>query len=273
MCSAKPGGFIKLAQNIIYRNPPLIVVRIVSLAPSNTEILYALGAQDQIAGVTRYCDYPAEARVKPIVSGWSDVDVKKIAALKPDLVLTSSIVQANAAKTLRQEGLPVIHLDPTSLEDVFETFLKIGHAVNAGTKARELIINTDKKLAAIVQQNTVKGKRIYVEEWHKPPTAAANWVPDLLKLLGCEAVTRSGIPSHEITAEQITQFNPDAIVLSWCGFGTSATANQLLERDGWQELNAIKNNNVFIIDDSFLNRPGPRLVEGLRVLAEIAKRC
>jgi len=248
-------------------------MRIVSLAPSNTEILYALGAQNQITGVTRYCDYPVEARTKPIVSGWSDVDVKKIAELKPDLVLTSSIVQANTAASLREAKMQVIHLDPKSLEDVFETFLKIGHAVNAGTKARELIINTDKKLAAIAQAHPKTAKRIYVEEWHKPPTASANWVPDLLRLLGCEAVTRSGIPSHEITAEQITQFNPDAIVLSWCGFGTSATANQLLEREGWQELNAIKNNNVFVIDDSFLNRPGPRLVEGLRVLAEIAKRC
>jgi iron complex transport system substrate-binding protein len=247
-------------------------MRIVSLAPSNTEILYALGAQDSIAGVTRYCDHPQEARTKPIVSGWADVDVKKIAALKPDLVLTSSIVQQNIAQSLRDAKLPVMHLDPRNLEQVFESFLKMGHAVNAGTKAQELIHKTDRRLAELA--NGIKaGKRIYVEEWHNPPTASANWVPDMLRLLGCTAIVNSGIPSRPVTAEEVKAFDPDAIVLSWCGFGIKTDANQLLEREGWAGLRAVQDNKVFIVDDSFLNRPGPRLTEGLRVLTEVVKRC
>jgi iron complex transport system substrate-binding protein len=242
------------------------------LAPSNTEILYALGAQDSIIATTRFCDYPAAAISKPKISGWSDVDAKKVAALKPDLVLTSSIVQAKTAQALREAGVNVTHIDPKTIDEVMETFTKVGYSVNRAATGRELAYNVRDKLA-VMSKCCNYGKKIYVEEWHKPPTASANWVPDMLTLLGCKAITRSGIISHEVTTEQVAQFDPDAIVLSWCGFGTKADANQLLEREGWDGLRAVQNNNVFIVDDSFLNRPGPRLVEGLRVLKEIASRC
>ena len=247
-------------------------MRIVSLAPSNTEILYALGAQDNLVAVTRFCDYPADAKDKPRVSGWTDVDVPKIAALKPDLVLTSSIVQAKIAHDLRAAGLQVIHLDPKSLEDVLESFLKIGHAVNRGEAARKLIIETEEALAKIVRGVTL-GKKVYVEEWHQPPTASANWVPDLLQLIGCQSMVSSGAPSKPVLTEDVQTFNPDAIVLSWCGFGTKADEVSVTQRAGWQQLAAVQKGNIFILDDSLLNRPGPRLVEGLKLLIEVAKQA
>lgn len=247
-------------------------MRIVSLAPSNTEILYALGAQDSIVAVTRFCDYPADAKDKPRISGWTDVDVPKIVALKPDLVLTSSIVQAKIAQALKAEGLTVIHLDPKSLEDVLETFLKIGHAVNRGEAARKLIIETEEALAKLVQGVSL-GKKVYVEEWHEPPTASANWVPDLLTLIGCAGIVKSGDYSKPTATEDVQRFNPDMMVLSWCGFGTKADAESVTQRDGWQQLDAVQKRNIFILDDSLLNRPGPRLVQGLKLLIEAAKQA
>ena len=247
-------------------------MRVVSLAPSNTEILYALGAQDSIIATTRFCDFPVEAKAKPKISGWTDVDVSKIKALKPDLVLTSSIVQENIAKQLRAEGMTVLHVDPRAIGDIGETFLKVGHAVNCGIAARELIGKTEDAMKAMAKGANFN-KKIYVEEWHQPPTPAANWVPDMLQLLGCKSVVRSGVPSQPVSFDNVKAFDPDAIVLSWCGIGTKADANQLLQREGWDQLRAVQNNAVFIVDDSLLNRPGPRLVEGLRVLKEIASKC
>jgi len=247
-------------------------MRIVSLAPSNTEILYALGAQDNIVAVTRFCDYPADAKDKTRISGWTDVDVPKIVALKPDLVLTSSVVQAKIAQALKAEGLTVIHLDPKNLEDVLETFLKIGHAVNRGETARKLIIDTEEALAKVAKGVDL-GKKIYVEEWNEPPTASANWVPDLLQLIGCKSIVKSGQYSAPTSTEDVQKFNPDAIVLAWCGFGTKADEQSVVQRDGWGQLDAIQKGNVFILDDSLLNRPGPRLVEGLKLLIEVAKQA
>lgn len=247
-------------------------MRIVSLAPSNTEIIYALGAQDQLIGVTRFCDFPADAKNKPRVAGWTDVDVAKIAALKPDLALTSTVVQAEIAKKLKDAGVPVIHLNPITLEDVLESFLKIGNAVNRGTAARELIIKTDEALAKLVKGVNLN-KKIYVEEWHQPPTASGNWVTDLLRLVGVTPILKPGELSRTIATEDVKRYDPDGIVIAWCGMGTKADANQLLQRDGWPELNAVQKNNVFVMDDSLLNRPSPRLVEGLRVIIEAAQRC
>lgn len=244
-------------------------MRIVSLAPSNTEILYALGAEHDLIAVTRFCDHPRQARQKQAVSGWTDVDIEKIAGLNADLIITSTIVQAEIAKKLKERGMPVLHLNPVTLDDVFESFLLIGVAINKAEDAKKLVDKTKRELGAAAAGQQF-GKKLYVEEWHKPPTASGNWVTDLLHLIGCPSVLKHGEISRPVTAEEVRRYNPDAIVLSWCGFGTKARPDWVREREGWNTIPAVQKGKIFILDDSLLNRPGPRLVAGLKGLIRIA---
>jgi len=241
-------------------------MRIISLAPSNTEILYSLGLEDSIVGVTRFCDYPADAKNKEKVGGWIDVDYGKIKKLNPDLVITSTFVQKKISDELKKTGIKVLHVDPVSLENVFESILVIGDATNKGENSRFLVENMKKRINMIKKGEKEK---VYAEEWHKPPTVCGNWVPELIEAAGGISLGEKNIHSYEVSTEQVKEFNPDHMIVTWCGFGESAKIEWIKEREGWIEINAIKNNKIHIFDDSLLNRPGPRLVEGMELIAKM----
>ncbi len=110
--------------------------------------------------------------------------------------------------------------------------------------------------------------KIYVEEWHRPPTIAGNWVPALVKIAGGASIIKEGVVSHEVNYEQIKRLNPKIVLLSWCGFGDSKSVLELYEQRGWK-LGA----EVYVINDSLLNRPGPRLVEGAREIFRLINKA
>lgn len=249
-------------------------MKIISLAPSATEILFELGLGDKIIGRTRFCNYPEEAKDIPIVGGWLDIDYDKLAKMEPDYVMTSTFVQDNIVKELKSRNLHVVHFDPVTFDDVMESILSIGKIFDRYEKA---VVIVDKMKARIlsIQAKLIKinqSKNIYVEEWHMPPTASGNWVPDMLKLIKANSITTSGKRSTEVTAKQLQEFEPEKIILSWCGFGSTIKPEfieQLKKREGYAGLDAIALHRIFVLDDSLLNRPGPRLVEGLERLARI----
>lgn len=246
-------------------------MKIVSLAPSNTEILYALGLGSDIIAVTRFCDYPEEAQNKPKVGGWSDADSEKVATLHADLVVTSSIVQEKIFHALLHKGVNVVHFDPRTLEQIFESMVMLGKITSRETQAHELVKTVRKKMSVLSQREANRDykPRVYVEEWHKPPTVSGNWVPKITELAGgIHGLIKEGEISKEISTEEIVAFNPEVIIISWCGFHDKANKTWVLERKGWESIEAIKNKKVFVFDDSLLNRPGPRLVEGLQKLIE-----
>ena len=109
--------------------------------------------------------------------------------------------------------------------------------------------------------------RLYIEEWHNPPYASGNWVPELARIAGCmQFPVEPGALSPQVTLEQVAAFDPEMIVVSWCGAGALADRKLLMERPGWDALRAVQSRNVRVIDDSLLNRPGPRLIEGAQHL-------
>ncbi len=114
--------------------------------------------------------------------------------------------------------------------------------------------------------------RVYSEEYHKPPTVAANWVPELISIAGGTPMSKPGILSYRVTAEQVNAFDPDMIVLHWCGFGVNSRSTDVCTREGWEGIRAVTTNTVRIVDDMFLNRPGPRLWKGAVLLHEEIKR-
>ncbi len=244
-------------------------MRLLSLAPSNTEIVAALGAVAELVAVTRYCDHPAEIIGLPTVGGWTDVDDARIAALKPDLILTSTSVQHAAEARFAAFGLPVLHVDPRTLDAVRLSFATIGDAIGRSQAARELIARFDRAIEAATA-TAPTSRRVYVEEWHQPPTPSGNWVPDLIRLAGgtCPLIA-SGEVSRPIPETDLLAFDPDVIVLSLCGVGLQAKAAIVQRRPGWEALRACRDGRVHVIDDSLLNRPGPRLSEGLAVLREL----
>ncbi len=236
-------------------------MRIISLAPSCTEIICALGAQDLLVARTRFCNYPLEIKTLPTVSGWLDVDFEALESFKPDIIFTSNFLQDKIAEECRKRNLVVVHTDPLTLEDVYASIRTIGKTIGKEISAQIIVQSMKQKFESL---RGVKGK-VYVEEWHKPPNSAGNWVPDVLQAIGCDSVLPSGVRSREVSAEEIKQFDPDLIVLSWCGFGNNSKPEWVKQR--WPQISAIARNRMLVLDDSLLNRPGPRLVEAAEAIA------
>jgi iron complex transport system substrate-binding protein len=245
-------------------------MRLASLAPSNTEILYALGSGQDIVCVTEYCDHPPDARKKEAIGSWVGINYEKLQRLRPDIVLTSSIVQDKIAGKLRSMGFRVEHYDPRTLEQAFESMLAIGSLVGRRRQARELVTALRQRLEDVRQRVAgLERPRVYCEEWHMPPTASYNWVPDLVEAAGGTPYGRSGVPSAPVSLEDLTRFDPEHIILHWCGFGARSQPWQVLKRPDWAHLTALRRKKVSVIHDSLLNRPGPRLIDGCETLAAL----
>lgn len=246
--------------------------KIISLAPSNTEILFSLKADNNLAAVTRYCDFPNEAKKKPRIGGWLDIKEELIKEHNPDLLLTSTFVQNNINKKYRKLGMNIVAVMPTTLKGIFDSFVKIGKLVGKEKEASYLIQSMKNRFNYI--QNKIKNSknkpRIYIEEWHKPPTVSGNWVPTLVKMAGGDyRLIKAGVHSKEVTTGEIQKYDPEIIIISICGMADKVPKEWITRREGWQSLSAVKNSKVFVFDDSWLNRPGPRLVVGLEKLARV----
>ncbi len=243
-------------------------MRIVSLAPSNTEILYALGVEDQIVAVTRFCDWPHAAKEKTQIGSWLTTNPERIAELKPDLILTSMWLP-ESTKAWTGPG-KVLHVDPKNLWDVFESMRTIGDAVGASVSAARIVQQMEEAFERIRSEATATRPHVYMEEWFDPPMAAGNWVPEIVAVAGGEEVLMEpNQPSKTFSLPALTVANPDAVICHWCGWGNRVDESRILARPGWDAVNAVAEGRVFFVDDSLLNRPGPRLVEGARALQKI----
>ncbi|MBI4097109.1 MAG: cobalamin-binding protein [Candidatus Levybacteria bacterium] len=264
-------------------------MQLVSLAPSNTEILYALGLGDQIVGITGFCDYPADAKRKPKVGGWTTPLPEKIRTLRPDLIFTCYFLPPE----LRDWKGPgkIIHVAPKTLHGVYLSIMTIAVATNTEKKGKEIVKKMKQEFAQIrknritlslegrgkgedsnkaIKQFNNRSPRVYMEEWLKPPMVSGNWVPELVEIAGgIEQIAEKGKPSREFDFKELQDFDPDLMIFHWCGFGKRFYKKNVIERSGWSQLRAVKNDRLFPIDDALLNRPGPRLLEGAKQIQEI----
>lgn len=247
--------------------------KIVSCSPAHSEIICLLGKENLIVGKTAYCDFPKDLlKEKPVIGSWIKINHKLIEELKPDLVITNNIVQEKIARNLKEAGFKVYHCDPLTLEQIYLDILEIGKIVNATKEAEKLVEKIKSNLKKIEQNSKGKTKRpkVYIEEWHDPPTISGNWIPELVSIAGGDYnLIEPGKRSLPVSIDKLFEYNPDKIIISWCGFGKKVDTIQVLNRSGWDLLNAIKNKEIFVIDDSLLNRPGPRIVQGAEKIQEI----
>lgn len=242
-------------------------MNIVSLAPSNTEILFELGAGDQVTGTTSLCDFPDEAVEKPSVGGWTNPRVDRLEELEPDLVIASDDLQDGAVERVREAGFEVLQVKPHSLDEVFESIKEIGERIDKQEEADHLVNQMKSELKEINLENS---PRIYCEEWMDPPMVSGNWIPGLIRRIGGEYFVEEG-RSRKFDLEDLKKFDPEYIFLNVCGAGNNLSPDEIMKRDEWQEITAVKNEDVYVMDDALLNRPAPRLVEAAKKIAEKIK--
>ena len=236
-------------------------MRIISLAPSNTEVLYAIGAEDDLVATTSICDHPEEAVEKPSIGGWINPDIEEIREFGPELVLASDDLQDKAVQSMEDEDFEILQVRPHTVEEVFDSIIIIGKAVDREERAKEVVEDMREGLEEVEFEGS---PRIYCEEWMEPPMASGNWIPGLVERAGGEYFIEEGERSREFELEKLKSFDPEYIFLNVCGAGEKVDRDEVLERPEWQSITAVREGRVFVVDDSLLNRPGPRLVEGLK---------
>ncbi|RJX22161.1 MAG: cobalamin-binding protein [Ammonifex sp.] len=248
--------------------------RIVSLAPSNTEILFALGLGGKVMGVTKYCDFPAEAGSKPQIGGFSDPNLEKILARQPDLVLATEKDQEMIA-ALGKQGIDVLAVSPKTVASVLENIKMVGKATGASAAADTVVSGLQKRIDAVTAkvQSVPANKRpkVFYELWPEPLTTAGSgtFIDDLIKLAGGVNVAGdAGKGYPEYSLEMLLAENPDVLINSY-GHGKGNPAKEDIKaRKGWGALNCVKNDRIYTVNADLVNRSGPRIVEGLEAFAK-----
>ena len=249
-------------------------LRIVSLAPSVTEILFALALGDSVVGATDHCNYPPEAVSVERVGEFGKPNLEKVLALSPDLVIAAGLEREEVAVVLRRSGIRVLDVRIRNFEELFDAIRQIGEAVNRFQQAEGIVARMRAELEAVTAQNgtTPRGRRpkVFVEiEDHPLMTAGGtSFLDDLIVRAGGVNVAHEIPQAYTIiNPEKVIEWDPDIIIVVKMGRPGDA-AVQLSRRIGWADISAVKNKNVIDdIDPDLLFRPGPRLIDGVKTLA------
>lgn len=254
--------------------------RIVCLTEETTEALYLMGEQDRIVGVSGYTVRPAIARKeKPKVSAFTSAKIDKILDLKPDLVLGFSDMQADIAAELVRAGVEVHIFNQRSIHEILTMLQTLGSLIGEPIKANALIEQFDAHLHKIKQQASelTHRPRVYFEEWYEPHICGIQWVSELLELAGGEDcfahMAKNSLGKDRIIADHADIINaqPDIIIGTWCG--RKFKAEKVREREGWQDIPAVKNNQLFEIKSADILQPGPAcLTDGVSQLHDIIRQ-
>ena len=281
-------------------------MKICSLLPSATEILFALGLGDQVAGVSHECDFPPEARSKPVLiksrishtesaaaidrqvreflecgESLYSVDFEKLRAIEPDIIVTQDLCHVCAA-TPDDLGAALAHLErqprvvtlnPHSLADVCADIRTVGEATGRAEEAKVAVAEFERSIASL--ERGVAGldrPRVLCLEWLDPPYVAGHWVPEMVERAGgIDVLGHQGKPSFRVDWETALATRPEVIVIMPCGYSLAAAEAEFRNLplpNGWNALPAVRDDRVFVVEASgYFSRPGPRLAAGLEVLA------
>lgn len=249
--------------------------RLVSLAPSNTEILCALGLGACLVGVDDDSDYPAAITGLPRVGRDLRIDVDRVAALAPDLVVASLSVPGMERNidALLARGLPFMILDPRGLPAVFDSIRQVGAVTGVAVEAARLVASLEQRVAAVRTATATLPaaaiRAVYWEWWPRPPIAPGrqSWITDMLALAGGRNIFGSADAASLVVDDAaIRVANPAVAIASYCGARKLASPARLAARPGWDRLAAVQTGQVYTVLEAPFGRPGPRLVEGLELL-------
>ncbi|PKB81997.1 MAG: hypothetical protein BZY88_05440 [SAR202 cluster bacterium Io17-Chloro-G9] len=284
-------------------------MKICSLLPSGTEILYSLGLGEQLAGVSDLCDYPPASRTKPVVC-YSKIDASVLSSEEvenrmqellatgeppydldqewmertcPDVILTqdlcyfcevdASVVSGAVAALPAQPKLVV--LSPRNLDEIFGSFLQVGEACGADKAAHTLISSLRDRVQAVVDSLAQVGDRpkVFSLEGVNPLVIGGHWIPDLLQLAGGQQdLYPPGCSAQRLQWQQVLDYEPEKLYIDLCSSDLDRGLREvgwLAAQPGWKALPAVRSGEVYLIDHVYFSRPGPRVVQGLEILAQL----
>ncbi len=282
-------------------------MRIASLLPSATEIAFALGLGDQVVAVSHECDYPPEASNRPVLTKSAihqkihrslevdqeverrggdiyEIDTKLLDELKPDLILTQELCAVCAvsyskvkeAARVLDSDTKIVSLEPNNLEEILDNIRLVGIMTGKVSRAEELVSQLSRRIERVRERTrTVEQRpRVFFMEWLQPPWAGGHWIPQMVDYAGgVEGLGILGKPSRKIEWDAVLDYQPEIIVLSPCGFdldGVLKEVHVLASYSGWERIHAFQSLNIYAVNASaFFSRPGPRVVDGLELLAHI----
>ncbi len=247
--------------------------RIVSLSPSNTEILFALGLDEEIVGVTSYCDQPEKAKQKEKIGNVKTTNTEKVVSLKPDLVVASASLNDQAVKALRELGITVLTVEPKNVEQIFDAIALIAKATGTQAKGGEVIEGMRDTLAVVSSKlsrlDPARKAKVFIEVGYDPLyTAGKNcFVDDLVKLAGGINVVSNLEKYKQYSFEQLLAVNPQVILA--LDYYRMPENQKIEKRPGWGKIEAVKNGRLVVdIEANLLSRPGPRSADAVKAIAE-----
>src|SRR5271170_4968811 len=243
-------------------------MRIVSLAPSVTSILLALGVRSELVGVSRWCKDVAEVGSRPTVGDCWKMDMREVMRLRPTLLIGSVPFAPETVLKILAEPVAFLAINPRSLADIFGDVRTLGRLVERGRAAEALIRKMRAGFAEVARRawriDGGRRVRVYCEAWPKPRISSPPWVAELVEMAGGEMVVAAG---ERVLDSDVARAAPDLIVLAWAATGARAKISNALRNPEWRDVPAVRNGRVVVVRDELLNTPGPPLLLGARELA------
>lgn len=259
-----------LGNTITLEKKPL---RIVSMAPSNTEILFALGAGDRVVGVDDYSNFPPEANKVEKIGGFSTPSIEKIVSLRPDLVLGTD-AHEKFLPQLARVGLPALLLSPRTVDGVLKSVRKVGRAIGAAEQAEQLADDMSRRLEGVEARYSSSGggalPKVYYEVYSDPMMSVGpkTLIHQVIVAAGGRNIFDDADKDYPIvSSEAVLDRNPDVIVFPKFHGTGCLTVEELRARPGWTKVAAVRDGRVYPIDADLISRPGPRIVEAVETLA------
>ena len=244
--------------------------RIVSTAPSNTEILFALGLGERVIGVTEYCDYPEEALEKEKIGGFSTVDIERITSLNPDLILASEKTGIENIEKLEELGMTVVVLQPENVDGILHDIRLVGKITGEEARAMELAGDMENRIKK-VQENTknLEKPEVFYVVWHDPLMSAGSgtFISDLIDMAGAVNIAHDMEGYKAMSLEVVVERDPDIIIIP-TGMGEQPIYDFVVAEERLGDVSAVKNERVYKIDQNIVSRAGPRIVDGLEEIAK-----
>lgn len=249
---------------------PAEVRRIVSIAPSITETIYALGAEERLVGDTDYCDDPPEAKTKPHVGALLNPSLEAILTLKPDLVIASAINRPETVLALERLGVAVYATDPRSVEGTVDSIEALGKLIGAEREGKMLATQLRARLEELRRRLAGRPpKHVLFVVWEDPliSTGPHTFLADALRRAGAESVVETTQDWPKLSLEEAVRLQPEALVFASAGAGAGTDDfDGLRERPGWGALDAVKQGRIAVVSDA-LDRPAPRMIDAIEQLA------
>jgi iron complex transport system substrate-binding protein len=244
--------------------------RIISLAPSNTEILFALGLGDRIVGVTDYCNYPPEAKTKPSIGGYNTPNIEQVIAMNPDLVLATEVHQTNLIPQLESRGLTVIGLSPKNISEVLDAITLVGKATGQEKEAASLVTDMQKRIKAVTDKTSKLSEsqkpRVFYIFWQDPiwTAGAGSFEDELIQMAGGVNIAHDLNGYVDISLETVIMANPE-VMIAGIGMGTGEDLPlQFVQTESrLQDVDARQNERIYGTNMDVVGRPGPRVVDAL----------